>query len=175
MTDNECARILDLLPEWVSEGLDPADRGAVEGHLATCGSCLESAEVIRSLVRLRPEPPAGLENRIQTRVREEFGGEAAPEGDRDREQTAEVVPIRARRRWVPAWALSAAALLVVGIGTKILLDENGQDVVLDPVSVAAQDPIPEAWLWDDGIVAGGLVLDGLTEEDLEALLEEFGG
>jgi anti-sigma factor RsiW len=175
MTDNQCERILDLLPGQVSEQLDPSDAGAVADHLATCESCRESAEVVRSLVLLRPEPPAGLEKRIQTRVREEFGDEAAVQAEGPGEQHAEVFPLRPRRRLVPAWALSAAALLVVGIGTKILLDENGQDVVLDPVSVASQDPIPEAWLWDDGIVAGGLVLDGLTEEDLEALLEEFEG
>jgi hypothetical protein len=175
MTDNHCERILDLLPEWASDHLDRAAGEAVEDHLAVCDSCRESAEVVRSLIRFRPDPPTGLENRIQSRVREEFGDEAGLQGDRDRKQTSKVVPIRTRRRLVPTWALSAAALVVLGLGTKALLDENGQDVVLDPVSVAAEDPIPEAWLWDDGIVAGGLVLDGLTEEDLEALLEEFGG
>ncbi len=41
--------------------------------------------------------------------------------------------------------------------------------------VASQEPLPEAWLWDDGMVAGAPVFDGLSDEDLEALLKEFEG
>jgi hypothetical protein len=71
--------------------------------------------------------------------------------------------------------MSAAAILVLAIGTKVVLDRMGTDLALDPVSVAAQEPLPESWLWDDGMVAGGPVFDGLSDEDLQALIEEFEG
>ena len=41
--------------------------------------------------------------------------------------------------------------------------------------MASQEPLPEAWLWDDGVVAGAPVLDDLTDAELEALLEEMEG
>lgn len=166
MNQEECDRIRDLLPESLSGGLGGADADAVEAHLAACDGCRGEVEVLSALTRARPEPPPGLEGRIKARVQEEFGA-----GERQ----ADVIPIRHRFRRIPAWALSAAALLVLALGTKMLLDENGQDLVQDPIVVANQEALPEAWLWDDGMVAGDLVLDGLSDEDLEALLEEFGG
>ena len=166
MTHEQCDRIRDQLPEFLSGGLGRADADEAEAHLAGCEGCRGEVEVLAALLRACPEPPSGLEGRIQARVQEEFGTEEKP---------AEVIPIRPRFRRIPSWALSAAALLVLALGTKALLDENGQDLVQDPIVVANQDPLPEAWLWDDGMVAGDLVLDGLTDEDLEALLEELGG
>jgi len=166
MTQGQCDRIRDLLPEFLSGGLGRADAEAAEAHLAVCEGCRGELEVLSALVRARPQPPRELEGRIQARVREEFGTPEKP---------AHVIPIRPRFRRIPSWALSAAALLVLGLGTKALWDGNGLDLVQDPIVVANQEPLPEAWLWDDGMVAGDLVLDGLTDEDLEALLEELGG
>ena len=71
--------------------------------------------------------------------------------------------------------MSAAAILVLALGTKVVMDGMGPEIVLDPIAVAAQEPLPESWLWDDGMVAGAPVFDGLSDEDLEALLEEFEG
>jgi hypothetical protein len=39
--------------------------------------------------------------------------------------------------------------------------------------VASEEPIPEAWLWDDGMVAGAPVFDDLTDAELEALIQEM--
>jgi hypothetical protein len=161
MTESPCGTIRDFLPEWASDRLELPEARQVEEHLAACDECREEADVVRTLAQARPEPPPGLESRIRDRVREEFDGG--------------VLRLDSRRRRIPLWGLSAAALLVLGLGTKTLLDRNGQELVLDPIAVANQEPLPEAWLWDDGVVAGGLVFDGLTEEDLEALLEEFEG
>jgi hypothetical protein len=166
MTRESCDRVRDHLPELISGRLERADAVEVEAHLAVCEGCREEAEVLAVLARARPEAPSGLEGRIKTRVREEFG---------HREKPAGVIPLRRRFQRTPAWALSAAALVVLALGTTALWDRNGQDLVQDPIVVANQEPLPEAWLWDDGIVAGAPVFDGLTEEDLLALLEEFGG
>jgi hypothetical protein len=161
MTDHDCEAIRDLLPDWITGELGPDDVEAAENHLDACEGCGGEADVLRVLIRGRPEPPPGLEGRIQARVREEFG--------------ARVIPLPPRRHRVPAWTLSAAALLVLALGTSRLWNPNGQDGIQDPILVANQEPLPEAWLWDDGMVAGALVFDGLSDEDLEALLEEFGG
>ena len=71
--------------------------------------------------------------------------------------------------------MTAAAILVLAFGTKVVMDGMAPEIVLDPIAVAAQEPLPEAWLWDDGMVAGAPVFDGLSDEDLEALLEELEG
>jgi hypothetical protein len=71
--------------------------------------------------------------------------------------------------------MSAAAIVVLALGTKVVMDRMGSEMVLDPIAVATQEPLPESWLWDDAMVAGALVLDGVSDEDLEALLEELEG
>ena len=117
--------------------------------------------LIQALQEARPTPPHALEARVKARLRENRPSEA---------DTA----IRGRfgvRRLIPTWAMSAAAILVLAVGTKVVMDGLGPEIVLDPNAVAAQEPLPEAWLWDDGMVAGAPVFDGLSDEDLEALLE----
>jgi len=76
---------------------------------------------------------------------------------------------------VPTWALSAAAVVILALGIGVIGNNGELEVVQDPIVVASQDPLPEAWLWDDGMVAGAPVFDGISDEDLEALLEEFEG
>jgi hypothetical protein len=66
-------------------------------------------------------------------------------------------------------------VVVLALGTAFLWNQRGSELIQDPTAVAAQEPLPESWLWDDGIVAGAVVFDGLSDEDLEALIEEFEG
>jgi hypothetical protein len=180
MTRMTCDEVRDLLPEMAREGPPAADRPALEEHLRTCQDCrieLEVLRVVRGALDSSLQVPAGLEARIQDRIREELpeaaGGRA---GLGSGEPVGKVVPLFPRRLRPPAWALSAAAVVILGLGTAIILHERGPDLVQDPiVVVASQDPVPEAWLMDDGMVAGAPVFDGLSDEDLEALLEEFGG
>jgi hypothetical protein len=174
MTVSGCEEMRDLLPE-LAAGTLASERGRpVREHLSSCADCRAEFEILRNLraelLQEGPVPP-GLEGRIQARVREELGA-ALMEGTRP-----DVLDIRAvrRRRRMPTWALSAAAMLVLALGTGVLWDRFGQDGPLDSLEVASQDPAPEAWLWDDGMVAGAPVLDGLSDEDLEALLQEFEG
>jgi hypothetical protein len=65
--------------------------------------------------------------------------------------------------------------VILALGTGVIWNRRVPDVVQDAIVVASQDPLPEAWLWDDGMVAGAPVFDGLSDEELEALLEEFEG
>jgi anti-sigma factor RsiW len=174
MTGSACEGIKDLLADVVAGGLSQEEDGPVRDHLLTCGDCRAELEILQELRAGMAQEfvvPPGLEGRIQASLRNELG-EVLAEGVR-----SNVIPLGAgtRRRKVPTWALSAAAVVVLALGTGIIRNRVGPGGVTDPLAVASQEPLPEAWLWDDGMVAGAPVFDGLSDEDLEALLEEFEG
>jgi len=163
MKARDCETIRDLLPEWVAEALSPEEADTVETHLTSCRHCSQESELVLALRDSRPQAPTGLDARIQARIREEF--EAKPAfNPRPRALT-----------WAPTWALSAAAVVILALGIGVIWNPGDPDFVQDPIEVASLEPLPEAWLWDDGMVAGAPVFDGLSDEDLEALLEEFEG
>ncbi|MFC1575825.1 anti-sigma factor family protein [Gemmatimonadota bacterium] len=172
MTILSCDTVRERLPQWRLEALDSEQARAVEAHLADCQECSREAEVLEALLGARPEPPEGLDARIRARVREEMvaAEDKAASGER-----TPAIPFRQRRRWAPAWALPAAAVVILALGTQLIWDDRIPEVVMEPSQVATQDPLPEAWLWDDGMVAGAPVFDGLTDEELEALLQEMEG
>ena len=173
MNSRGCDEIRDALPEWALGALDPAERATVEEHLSSCRDCSREEEVLRALLASRPQPPVDLEARIRARIREEMkgGGEiGAPEGG------AGVIPLFRRGRWAPSWVLSAAAVVVLSLGIGVVWnDEDIPEVGQDPIQVVADEPLPEAWLWDNGVVAGAPLYDDLTDEQLEALIKELEG
>ena len=174
MTGSGCEGIKDLLADVAAGTLSPEEEGPVQDHLLSCGDCRAELDLLRELrtgMAQELTVPVGLESRVQARVREELG-EFLAEGVR-----SNVIQVGAgpRRRLFPTWALSAAAVAVLAMGTGIIWNRVGSDGVTDPLAVASQEPLPEAWLWDDGMVAGAPVFDDLSDEDLEALLEEFEG
>ena len=175
MKGQDCEIIRYLLPELGAGSLSPEEGGMVEAHLGSCPDCQMELEVVMALRGARPETPPDLETRIQARVREEMTMERARVAEEDSGDTSRVIPIFGRPRWAPAWALMAAAVVVLSLGTGVIWKRWAPDLVQDPIVVASQEPLPEAWLWDDGIVAGAPVFDGLSDEDLEALLKEFEG
>ncbi len=179
MKGPDCDTVVYLLPEWARGEATSEEAGLVEAHLDICPDCRQALEVIRvlrgGLEGGLASPPEGLEDRIQARLREEpLPADQGSEREGNRLGRREAAPFG--RRWlVPRWAMSAAALLVLGIGTKVVMDRMGSEQILDPVEVAAQEPLPESWLWDDGMVAGAPVFDGISDEDLEALIQELEG
>jgi len=170
MKSPECDNIRDLLPEWVVGALEEDQMTRVEKHLSECPECGVEEEVVRTLFEARPQAPAGLEARIQLRLREEM---AVVRETSSKERR--VIPLFGGMRWAPSWALSAAALVVLSLGIGVMWEGEVPEVTLDPMEVAAEEPLPEAWLWDDGMVAGAPVYDGLTDEQLEALIQELEG
>jgi anti-sigma factor RsiW len=180
MTREGCDSTRDLLPDLLSGGLEGDRLSAIRDHLESCGECRQELELIQAIRESREvEVPPDLEARIQARIRAELGGdrkvrELAPQ-ERNSAGWVDRLGFGRGGFRAPAWALSAAAVLILALGIARIWNGSGPSPTLDPVVVASQEPLPEAWLWDDGIVAGAPVFDDLSEEDLEELLKEFGG
>jgi anti-sigma factor RsiW len=167
MKPQSCDDVRDLLPEFAAGTLAGEETGWVEDHLSACEACAEELRLVSRVLDDKPEAPPGLRDAITARIR--------ADGLTQADDVGQVLPMRSpRRRWTPAWGLSAAALVAVSLGIGVVWSQFGGDGEV-PLEVSLQEPLPEAWLWDDGIVAGGLNLDGLTDEELEALLEELEG
>jgi anti-sigma factor RsiW len=164
-----CEAVRDVLLEWKAGLLQREEAEVVEVHLAGCGECREEMGVLDALLLARPEPPEGLEARIQAAVRHEWLRGARREGE------GRVLTIPRGRRWIPVWALSAAAVVLLALGARMILGPDLPDGTQDPLLVALQEPLPEKWLWADGMVAGAPVFDDLSDEELEALVKALEG
>jgi Anti-sigma-K factor rskA, C-terminal len=110
---------------------DTAMAAAVVGHLAGCDRCSEemrrlsrAAPLLRDVVRTTPA--ADLRDRTLAYVREHGrarrpdAAAAAPEPERD-QTGASVTPPAAQRRRLPAWAMAAAAAIVLVVGSLAFL------------------------------------------------------
>ena len=141
------------LPDWVAGRLPSEDARAVAAHVDACAECAAEAAVIPALLAARPEAPPDLAPRVSAALR------------------SEKPSVLRARRW-PAWAASAAAVLVLAVGTYVVGIRDAPDF-----SGLGQIPTEEGsvWISDDGIVAGAPVLDELSDDALLALLEEMGG
>src|SRR5262249_59773503 len=73
-----CADARDTLSALVDDALAPAERAAVETHLATCADCRRELERLRATVALlqgmeRPRAPVGFVARVVSALRPEPG------------------------------------------------------------------------------------------------------
>jgi hypothetical protein len=167
MTHWNCDEVLARLPE-LAHGRGESEARDVYEHLESCANCQEEWEIVSLLVEAGPAPvPSTLEARLTAAVRA------------DTERSVDGRPVR-RPRSVPTWRLAAAAGIVLAIATPVLVDRMSDRPIgmLDEMEVTAAlgDRLPSPWLDDEeGIVAGAPVLDGLSDEALEQLLEEMGG
>jgi hypothetical protein len=160
-----CATIQDQLPDLAAGRLGEAERAGVEVHLRGCAACSEAFETLCLLAAAPVEAPAGLEGRIQAAVRS--GSAAAPLADA-RPSTGRARPGQRRRWMAPVWGLAAAAAVALLMGRTLLPSADSEPDLL----AMADGEIP-VLLADDAMVAGALVLDGLSDDDLALLLEEL--
>jgi hypothetical protein len=159
--------IRDALADWVGGRLVGQQADVVDRAVAEDEDLRREADLLRVIAARRESVPASLEADIIAAVA------------RDRAATS-VRPAASARaiRWrVPAWAVGAAALLAAALGTLTLMERTDSVVSVEDSDalVAVLEGGYSPWVTDDGTVAGAPILDGLSEEELESLLEEMGG
>lgn len=154
-----CGDIQDRLPERATGRMAEAEVVAVDRHLAACEECREVFETVRLLGPTRPVVPAGLEDRILAAL-----GTEAPEETRP-----------PHRWWIPGpgWGLAAAAVLALAIGLPVFAPSEPEEAVETAALALADEGVGEVWLDDDLMVAGAPALSELSDEALQALLQEF--
>jgi hypothetical protein len=139
-----CEYVREVYPDVLNDIADTATTTAVRAHIARCVDCREEALLIEQLHRMVAPVPAGLHERIVSRL-------SRP----------------ARRGFSVRYLAFAATIAAAVIGGSILLDrgERPQPVTEDEglgfVSV------------EDAMVTGTSSLSDLTIEELEALLGEI--
>ncbi len=160
MNTMTCEELADRLPDWAAGRLAGPEAEATAAHVHGCADCAAQAALLRALVASRPTAPAGMSERIAVALREP--SRSAPPA------------ITGWRR--PQWVVSAAAVLVLALGT-VVFRQTAEPTDVTAVSSALGDVVeeePVAWTLDDGAVAGAPVLDDLSEEALATLIEELG-
>jgi hypothetical protein len=150
MNPTRCAELADRLPDWAAARLPSAEAAEVGAHVATCADCAAQVTALRAVLAARPPVPADLAARIGAALR------------------AEAEPARRPRHWAQ-WAGSAAAVLVLAVGTFVLRPENATE----PLELGTLTADESVWIADDGIVAGAPLLDDLSDDALATLLEEM--
>ena len=164
MTKIGCAEMKDLLPGWVRRELEEGDRDVVAAHVASCASCAAEIDLLQSIQAAALNPPASLASDIKSAVAEQIAGGTGVEDVRS-------------GRFVH-WRLSAAATVVLALGTALIWQRVQAVPEVGPLG---QDPFAAVWPSDnagvDGvpIVAGVPMLADLSDEELALLLEELGG
>lgn len=169
MNANACVDVVDLLPDWTAGRLDAVRSARVAAHVARCADCAGEVALLRALRWGRPEPSADFADRVARAV-------LAPAPS-----TRTPVPPQRAIVWRSAWRISAAAVLVLIVGTAVITtqargpaeSEAGPSVAGSPLGEIPEDP-SEVWILDDGAVAGAPLLDDLSDEALVALAKEMG-
>lgn len=157
MSDIEMNGWSARLPEWVDGELDAAEREQLEEALSGDPELRAEAELVRAIRESRQAPPADLSDGILTRL------------DEERSATA------GRSRIAAGWRLSSAAILVLAMGTAVIWQNRFGPMPTFGTLPTVQAPLSDSWLLDDGVVAGGAVLDDLSDEELSMLLDELEG
>ena len=128
---NHCDYHEEQLSAWLDDELDRADQVELTDHLVRCAACRRyyaGARALDGVVALARDPRPG---------------EApSPELWQRIEQAAARAPAR-RGAGIPAWALQAAAALVVAVGLSLLAWSNMTQVAEPPADAMVrigQDP-----------------------------------
>lgn len=174
MSTLDCERVRDRLPALLAGDVSGDEGGLLRAHLAGCAACRDDAAVVQLLARSAPQPPATLQAEVLAALR----AEQAPRLRIVGPQRAARAPflVGARR-----WALAASVVVVAASAALLWRRAQTPQVPEAPAAAlegatttedAAESPLPE-WPASRGVVAGGAVLDDLSEAQLQALLKEM--
>ena len=147
MKQDACATTKDLLPAYLSGDVSESDATMVGDHLMTCEDCKLEAELIGQLRATTPMPRGDLAVSVSQSLRVVGAGS----------------PTR-------SWWIAAAATVVLALGTSVVWDrvqENPGAIVL------GEQVDSDFWPGDGTLIAGGLVWDELSDEEMKALLEDW--
>ena len=151
MNQQICAGTKDLLPAYLAESLSELDAQGVRSHLATCEDCRSEAELIGQLRLTTPAPRSELSASLREGVRSNMSRGVS-------------------RRW---W-MAAAATVVFALGTGLVWDRiPGNPAGETVVAMVAEQVDSDFWPGDETLIAGGIVWDDLSEEEMTALLEDW--
>jgi predicted anti-sigma-YlaC factor YlaD len=145
-----CETARELIPDWVGGRLSSVEASRVDAHLEACDACRAEADFVRLVFASRPIAPRELASRVREAVRADRGA--------------------VRRPW---WGLAAAAVAVLALGIGVASRSSSDTRVTVPGFVA-EGTAANVWLTDDGMIAGAPALDGLSDDALQALLDELG-
>lgn len=173
MNGRACETVRDRLVEYRAGALPALDAAATRAHLDRCAECASEVELLRDLDGARRTAPEGFTERVMAAYRGERAGLAASVPGRA------VVSGRlrgtgfaARFRALPVAAALAGILIVgaviarTGFGPAMPADDPAATQVEAGLAI-----LP--WPGDDGVLAGAPALDALTNDEIEALLEEL--
>lgn len=156
MNGPACEAVRDRLLEYRAGALGALDAAATRAHLDRCAECASEVELLRDLDGARRKAPEGFAERVM----------AAYRGER------EATGFGARFRALPLAAALAGILIVgaviarTGFGPATPADDPAATQVEAGLAI-----LP--WPGDDGVLAGAPALDALTNDEIEALLEEL--
>lgn len=172
MSGNECGMVRDLLPDYARDRLSGPQVNRVKAHVARCEDCAAELAVLSALGAGAVMPPPGLARRVQSALDAELvESPSAPPQIRLRSGRRPWW----RRLWTPAAVLAtaAAALLV----TRSVQTGSTRDALDSAATLAASDTAVAApygdWPGADGVVAGLAMLDDLSAEQLQTLLDRM--
>lgn len=179
MNDMRCDRVQDLLPELHHGELSSAERHEVDAHLSSCGECRKILDFVRRVDAGRPEAPDSALAAARAAAAEAFA--ERPRFTGPSRVSQDIISLDARRerpRWLSEirWSLPAAAVLVIALGTSVIWFGDGAQPT-EPMD-AAEAIEAEAdgyafYLGEDPVIAGAFVLEELSDDELQSLLEEL--
>lgn len=198
MNARTCGTFRDRLVELGDGTLPALEAAETRAHLAGCAECAAESDLLRGLAAGRRSAPAGFAEGVlsawraggsrravggsghatpaRSPARLSVFGSGAPiaggSGAGGEAGSGAGVPAPGR---VGALRLAATAAGVLLVGTLFARGGFGTDP--DPTEVAST--VAEAgvailpWPGDDGVLAGAPALDALSNDEIEALLEEL--
>ena len=130
-----CKTLEIRILEYVEGTLPPAERAAVESHLAQCAPCLAFARQLREIdAALTAEIKAPrLSGEFNERLRQRIQAEAPPLSDRERQERRRALQVEFEasrsvlRKWalgIPRWpGLLACGAIGAGVGGILLASD----------------------------------------------------